>query len=423
VTPSRPYCRRPWSGSRRRPWFAPPLPWRAWRKPKDVLAAVLEAVLLRGLTRVLPCALALCLAAPLVRADEYVVHILTPHTGPWNMLGQSMRNGVALALEQAEDRGQFREGVRLSLKDYDDNLAPEVLAQKTEKLVRETDAILVIGPMFSPQAEAMAVSATRRQFPFITPAVSEGITATSAWAFRTSASPHRLLDAMTRGAINHFRARKIAVLYAAGNTGFESQAKTISQTIAQMGRLTVGELGIGDEEESFAEAAASLKTVAPDVIFFAMDAGPAAVIASRLRRAGLSEQSHMVFGPAAARPELLEVGREYVEGALVAADYLPELPGSLNQAFVDAYRGRFAATPDRWAGIGYATGLIAAAAVRNAGPAPTRALIREAIERGTALELPLGQQKWTLGLRHEPQYLPALFVIRAGKFVALEIKP
>jgi len=130
-----------------------------------------------------------------------------------------------------------------------------------------------------------------------------------------------------------------------------------------------------------------------------------------------------VFGPAAARPELLEVGHEYVDGALVAADYLPELPGPLNQGFVAAYRERFGTAPDRWAGIGYATGLIAAAAVRNAGPAPTRALVREAMERGTALDLPLGQQKWTLGLRHEPQYLPAFFRIQNGKFVALEIQP
>lgn len=368
-------------------------------------------------------ALVLCLAAAPAWSEEYVVMILSPLSGEYRSLGQTTRNGIALALEQAEDRGRFREGVRLSLRDFDDNARPEVLAARTEKQVRENEAILVIGPMFSPQAEQMAESARRHAFPMLTPAVSEGVTITSTWAFRSGASPYRLIDGMVRGAVDSARVRKIAVVFPEGNPGFESQARTVARVGAQLGKLIVGEVSIADNEEAFAESAAALKSVAPDLIFICMDAEPAGVLASRLRRAGLPAASRLVFGPAAAQPALLEVGGDAVEGALVATDYLPELPGAQNQAFVAAYRERYGKAPDRWAGIGYATGLIAAEAVRNAGPAPTRSLVREALERGTSLTLPLGQSKWSMGLRHEPSYAPAFFRISAGAFVPVQATP
>lgn len=365
-------------------------------------------------------ALLMALAPACACADEYVVGILSPLTGDWAGLGQTIRNGITLALEQAEDRGLFREGVRLSLKNYDDNIAPEMLGPRMEKFVRENDAILLIGPIFSPQAEAVATTANRFAFPILSPAVSEGVTASGSWAFRSSVSPHRLIEEMAGSVIDTLRARKVAVVYAAGNAGFESQAHAVAQVGIKMGKLIVGEIAVGEEERVFVETAASLKSVAPDIVFVLMDAEPAGVFASRLRRAGVPPATRLVFGPAAAAPALLQVGREYVENAIVATDYLPELPGIQNQAFVAAYQGRYGKRPDRYAGIGYATGMIAAEAVRNAGPAPTRALMREALERGTSLTLPLGQSKWTMGARHEPQYAPALFNIRGGRFVPLE---
>jgi len=362
------------------------------------------------------------LGAPSACAEEYVIGIFTPRTGSAAKLGGTMRNGIALALEEAEDRGHFREGVHLSLKDYDDNAAPEVLAQRTEKLVRDNEIVLVIGPVFSTHAEVMAQYANRHAFPMLTPAVSAGVTDTGTWAFRSGVSPYRLIEDMTRGALSRLQARKVAVVYPAGNAGFASQAASVSRVVAQAGRLLVGQVGIDTDEQSFTDTAAALRTVSPDVIFFCMDAEPAGVLASRLRRAGVVN-ARLVFGPPAAQPALLEVGRQSVENALVVTDYLPELAGAQNKAFVAAYTQRFGKAPDRWAGLGYATGLIAAEAIRNAGPAPNRASVRAALERGTSFTLPLGQSKWTMDLHHEPRYAPAFFTIRGGAFAPLPDSP
>jgi hypothetical protein len=46
--------------------------------------------------------------------------------------------------------------------------------------------------------------------------------------------------------------------------------------------------------------------------------------------------------------------------------------------------------------------------------------MRAALERGTSLTLPIGQMKWSMGLRHEPQYEPAFFTIRGNAFVPVE---
>jgi branched-chain amino acid transport system substrate-binding protein len=330
-----------------------------------------------------------------------------------------MRNGIAFALEQAEDKGRFREGVRLSLKDYDESQVPQVLGRQTMEQVRENEAILVIGPLFSTRAETVATYANRYSFPLLTPAVSQGVTNSGIWAFRSGMSPHDFIESMVKGAIGHLRPRRVAVIYPTGNPGFESQARTVAQAATRQGTLVVGELGVDADESGFTEAAAALRSVSPDAIFICMDAEPAGALASRLHAVGVTAKARLVFGPASAQPELIEVGRQYVEGALVATDYLPELPGEMNRSFVASYRERFGVKPDRWAGIGYATGLVAAEAIRNAGPSPNRALVREALERGASLSVPLGQQKWTMGTHHEPRYEAAFFQITSGAFVPL----
>lgn len=380
---------------------------------------------LRGLALGLACVLA---AQPAL-ADEYVVDIITPRSGESAGLGRSMRNGVALALEQAEDQGRFRAGVRLSLKDYDENEipvpdgknpAPPSLAQRTAQLVRANDAILVIGPMFSARAESVATSANRFNFPLLTPAISPRVTEAGPWSFKTSMSPREFLEKMVRGAIGQLKPRKTAVLYPEGNEGFASQARIVAQTASQAGTLMVGEMAVAQDEAGFDAAAAALLSVNPDVIFVLMDAEPAGALASRLHKAEVTRRAKLVFGPTAARPALLEVGRHFVEDAFVATDYLPELPGPQNQAFVAAYRERYGVPPDRWAGIGYATGVIAAEAIRNAGPSPNRPQVREALERVASVAVPLGRLKWSMGPRREPQYEAALFRIKSGTFVPLD---
>ena len=349
-------------------------------------------------------------------ANEYVVTILTPQSGNYVTMGKSMRNGIALALEQAEDQGRFREGVRLSLKDFDDNETTTKLARQTQQQVLDNDAILVIGPMLSTRAESVAATANRYAFPLLSPAVSEGINAMGPWSFRTGASPYRLIQAMTRSILTSTRGRKIAVVSASGNAGFESQARTVASVVNQLGRLMTAEIALVDSEDGYAETSASLLSVNPDLIFIMMDAEPGGVLAARLRKDGLPASARLVFGPAAASPALLQVGREYVEGALVATDYLPEIPGEQNQKFVAMYQQRYGLAPDRWAGLGYTTGLIAAEAIRASGPAPTRTLVRDALDRIGKVTVPLGKQTWTMGSQHEPLYDPALFTIRDGQY-------
>jgi branched-chain amino acid transport system substrate-binding protein len=379
--------------------------------------------------RHLALSLACVLPGQQAMADEYVVDIITPSSGEWAGLGRAMRNGIALALEQAEDQGRFREGVRLSLKDYDENevLAPDAkasqnasLAQRTAELVRANDAILVIGPMFSKRAESVAAQANRYNFPLLTPAISPRITEAGPWSFKTSMGPREFLEKMVRGAIGQLAPRKAAVLYPEGNEGFADQARIAAQAASQAGTLMVGEMAVAQDEAGFDAAAAALLSVNPDVIFVLMDAEPAGALASRLHKAEVTRRARLVFGPSAAQPALLEVGRQFVEDAFVATDYLPELPGAQNQAFVAAYRERYGAAPDRWAGIGYATGMIAAEAIRNAGPSPNRPQVREALERVVNIALPLGGLKWSMGPRREPQYEAALFRIKSNAFVPLE---
>lgn len=368
-------------------------------------------------------ALAFIGVAPAVHADEYAIGILAPLTGPWAPLGTALRNGITLALEEAEDAGTFREGIKLSLKALDDAGRPAAIADRAAKFVRDEAAILLVGPAFSAQAEAVALAANRDRFPMLSPAVSPGVTLAGVWSFRTGASPYQMIDAFSSYLMKVQRPKKIAVAYAAGNAGFKSQAEAFSRSVSRQGGLVVADLSVGESENFFSSAAASISTVDPDLVMLFLDAEPAAALAVQLRKAGLQERTRLAFAPAAAQPALIRIGGDAVENALLATDYLPELPGGQNRAFVAAFRQRFGGTPDRWAGIGYTTGLIAAEAIRHAGPGPNRQTVRLALERVSSLAVPLGGLTWQQDMHRNPHYAPALFTIRAGAFVPLQAQP
>ena len=412
---------------------------------------------------VLLCA-ALLTGLPLAGQAEHVVGIFAPVTGAHAPIGRSLRNGVVLALEQAEDGGRFGE-VRLSIRTLDDSGAPKAVAERVVKFVRDEMAILVIGPAISAQAEAAADLANHNRFPLLAPGTSEGITAKGKWSFRLSMNPYKTLHALAAYALTHSPAaedsapgvatparvpgvRRLALVHAKGNRGYAAQAAEFRVAAIRAGAAVAGEFEADLESGLVAQTADAVRHSGADIVFFAMDAEPGAALAAALASSAPTQQQpppagvlssilgstrasapdsatparriQFVFSPAAAHSALTRIGGAAVEGALTAADYLPEARTERNEQFRAAYRIRFGTDVDAWAGIGYAAGQVAAEAIRNAGPNPTPETVRLALERVNHLQTILGQSPWQQDVERNPTYAPQMYVLRAGRLVPVQ---
>lgn len=420
--------------------------------------AVLSPMLIQRIGRKALVAAVLSLS-PVAAHAEYVVGIFAPLTGPHALIGSSMRNGIVLALETAEDAGRFGD-VRLSIRALDDSGAPKAVAARVAKFVKDEQAILVIGPAVSASAEAAADLANHAKFPLLAPGSSEGINATGKWAFRLTMSPYKTIQALAARALVETPRARAAIVYAKGNAGFASQAAEFRSAAQRSGATVAAETAIAIETDFVASSASAIRASGATMVFFAMDAEPAAALAravvegvrgvegganstggtvgtaGNVARAGepnnvangiangtgnSAENSaahpKFIFAPAAAQPALTRIGGAALEGSLTAADYLPDAPGAPNEQFRSAYRKRFGVEADTWAGTGFAAGQLAADAIRAAGPAPTPDTIRLALERVSDVALLVGAGNWKQDGLRNPQYAPRFFVVRDGRLM------
>ena len=222
------------------------------------------------------------------------------------MLFRSLRNGVVLALEQAEDGGRFGD-VRLSIRAIDDSGAPKAVAERVTKFVRDEYAILVIGPTVSSHAEAAADLANHLRFPLLAPGASESITATGKWAFRLTMSPYKTLDALAvqaftapAGTANNSSStagvrtgQRLALAHAKGNRGYASQMAAFRAAAVRSGARVVGEFEVDVASDFLSSTGAAMSEVAADVVFFAMDAEPGAALAYADRKSTRLNSSHL----------------------------------------------------------------------------------------------------------------------------------
>ena len=83
------------------------------------------------------------------------------------------------------------------------------------------------------------------------------------------------------------------------------------------------------------------------------------------------------------------------------------------------YTKRYNVAPDSWAMVGYSMGLIAANAIKAAGPNPTRDKVREAMLATKNLPVVIGRGTWSITdpATRIPSFGYAVMKIQDGKFV------
>ena len=208
--------------------------------------------------------------SPSDRGPVVKIGFVAPLSGDQAPQGQSMFNGVKLAVEQAREQGEILPGYRLELVALDDQRSPTQAVSAAKKLVTDSDVVAVVGNLNSSctmPASAIYHEAGMLQ---ITPVSSNPKISRQGFDtfYRVCATDDLQGPAAALFALRELGAKRFFILddmttYGRGLANeFEKKLKTVGAEI-------LGHEGITQGDKDFTSLLTKIKSLNPDLVYFA----------------------------------------------------------------------------------------------------------------------------------------------------------
>jgi branched-chain amino acid transport system substrate-binding protein len=348
-----------------------------------------------GLALVACALVAACRREPEKPTGPLLVGLVGALSGSEAELGQSIRDGALLAVEQANAQGGVR-GRRVELRAYDSQGRPEEAARATVRLVSQDGAVLIVGGDTSGSTLAMAPVAARAQVPLVTPsATSPRVTQEGGpYVFRVCFVDSFQGAALARLAADEGFAR-VAVLVDMKSDYSVGLAHEFETRFVARGGTLAGTATYAGGDSDFRAQLTRLKGTHPDALFIPGYYSDGAAIALQARQLGLNVP--LLAGDGWDSPGLVQLGGQAVEGSQFTTHFAPDNPTPKVQAFLQDFQKRFGREPPMGAALGYDAARIGLDALRRApagkGPQLRDALAHTATFDGVTGLITFGQQR------------------------------
>jgi branched-chain amino acid transport system substrate-binding protein len=311
-------------------------------------------------------------------AETVVIGAVGSLTGPEAHFGLDTRDGVALAIEEANADGGVG-GKKLVLRSYDAQSKPEEAANAAMRLVMHDRVALVIGENASSNTLAMAPAVARAQVPLISPsATNPRVTSEGGpYVFRVC-----FVDTFQGEAMAAFVRRNLGLTRVAVLTDLKSDysiglADVFRRRFRELGGQVISEESYAKGDSDFRALLTRVKARRPEAIFipgYYSDAGP---IAHQARELGI--QAVLLGGDGwESGGKLVELGGSAVEGAYFSTHFSPDNPSPAVQNFIGRYRARYGKLPDSLGALGYDAARVGIDALRRSA-SPGGPALREAV--------------------------------------------
>ncbi len=343
---------------------------------------------------------AVCLSAcrpqPGPGAGPLRVGLVGALTGPEAQLGQSIRDGALLAIEEANAAGGVA-GRAVALRAYDTQGRPEEAASATVRLVTQDAAVLIVGADTSGSTLALAPVAAGAAVPAVTPsATSPRVTREGGpYVFRVC-----FVDSFQGAALARY-ARSLGLARMAVLTDMKSDysvglARAFQARFEALGGTVVAEEKYGQGDSDFRAQLTHLKGQHADGLFIPGYYTDAAAIARQARQLDL--RLPLLGGDGwDSVSELVALGGEALEGSQFTTHFSPDNPAPPVQAFFLHFRRRFGHPPASGAALGYDAARVGLDGLRRAkamsGPALRDALAQTSGFEGVTGRITLGPDR------------------------------
>ena len=328
-------------------------------------------------------------------------------TGPLSTYGESHRNGVELAVEQANMNGGVL-GKQIRLLNEDDQGDPVIGAGAALKLIGQDNVLAIVGPI--PSTIGMAVSSIVEDagVPTVVTGTNPAITPEKHFVSRSWWADDFQGVVMGRFCINELSAKTAAVLYDLGNDYAKSVAEVFIRTFEAEGGKVVTVQTHPSQAVDFRAQLSIIKSKKPDVFFFSDFYNDANLIARQAKDIGI--EAVFVGSDGWDSPELDLVS---LEGAYYCSHFSKEDPRTETRFFIEEYKKKYNAEPDLLAIMGYDAALMVIDGIRSAGK-EDRGAVADAIAKTNGLKAAQGDI--TLDENGDPMTLPAaILVIKDGQ--------
>ena len=338
-------------------------------------------------------------------AEEVRVGVILPLTGhlaSWG--GVPPSRGVQVALDEIAATNMLGAGRTIKAFIEDDASDKTQVITLVNKLVTRDKVSVLLGPSTTVLSSVAAPIANQLKTPIITLAVSEAVTKTGPYAFKIYPGPTQVITAVAEHLVDKAKVKSLVVVTARDSEAMVAYTKVMKDYMQTHGVQNVTEETVLSADTDFTALATKLASQKADAIFLNMGPEAAANLAIQARQAGLPPSVKFVGSDGLAAPSYAKIGGGVVKGTIFPTYYFADSPQPLNAKFVAAFKKKYNADPDVYAAIGYSTMMVAATAIKNAGPDADREKIRDALAKLREVSTVLGAGTISYDESRNPSY-------------------
>ena len=347
-------------------------------------------------------------------AAEFTIASIKALTGPLAFVGVPEANAVKMAVDELNAANYLGAGNTIKLVSNDDQNDRAQITTLLTRAAKVDNALFVLGGANSVLMIAVAPILNELQIPLFATAQTAAPLAASKWYLKVTASSELQVAPLAQYAIDKVKPQRLAAIWGRDNDGHINNMKAFMGPLAAKGIKPIAEETILISDTDFGALATKIAAAKPDAIWLGANAAQAANLVIQLKQAGVSPNVAF-FGTAGLGADYLKIGGKAVDNTYFSIDFNDQSSAPLNAKFRENYKKRFNTDPDNWAAVGYSETLLAARAIKDAMPNPTREKVLDAVMKMRDADVVLGGGKWTQKADRIPDYGPAVMVIRNNK--------
>jgi len=341
---------------------------------------------------------------PGVAADQILVGIVGPISGPVAFLGLAGRDGATLAFKEINAAGGVN-GRKIQMQFEDDAHSPVRALASVKKLVEQDKVFMVMSVGGSNATGGTLGYLKERGTPlYVTTASAPEVTYPFARNLFRGASTEsgRFGEVYAEFLATHYKAKKIVMISSRDEYSRNESEFTVAKLKAWFNIEPESRLEFNNGDKDFTSQLIATQRANPDVIAVFGNPPEAAIMLKQARDLGLKQP--FFVGSAIVDSGVISAAKGAAEGVKGFVS-LPVLPGSKHpsmQKWEAAYRREYpnlpAGRPSTFDVIAYGEAYVVAEGLRRAGPQPTQESFIRALE---------GMQNYAVGPIASPRSFTA----------------
>jgi len=291
----------------------------------------------------------------------------SPLTGPQAHIGVDIRNGVQLAIEDANAANVEIGGkkVKFEMVPEDDEANPTKATTVAQKLV-DAKVSAVVGHFNSGASIPASKIYSDAGIPQISPSstnpkyTQQGFKTT----FRVVAHDDQQGPTLARFAAKTLQVKSVAVIDDSTAYG-QGLADAFEATVKSLGIKIVAREHTTDKDTDFKAILTKIKGRKPDLIMFGGIDPQAAPMVKQMKDLGI--KAKFIGGDGMQTPNFIKLAGDAADGAMASIPGLPkeQMPGG--QTFLDKYKAKFNQEVELFAPMGYDAVMVFIDAMKRAG--------------------------------------------------------